>query len=83
MAAECKGREHAYSKNIDGYKWGHVLLNKLIVQYMFIKISSNAKSKIVYKININFSKTNLPTGLYFLKIISGHDKYYSKITYLR
>jgi hypothetical protein len=35
------------------------------------------------KININFSKTNLPTGLYFLKIISGHDKYYSKITYLR
>ena len=35
------------------------------------------------KININFSKINLPTGLYFLKIISGHDKYYSKITYLR
>tara|TARA_B100000073_G_scaffold320247_1_gene299791 strand:- start:1017 stop:2078 length:1062 start_codon:yes stop_codon:yes gene_type:complete len=35
------------------------------------------------KTHINFSKANLSTGLYFLKIISGHDEYYSKITYLR
>ena len=35
------------------------------------------------KININFSKTNLSTGLYFLKIVSGDTEYYSKITYLR
>ena len=35
------------------------------------------------KTHINFSKANLSTGLYFIKIISGHDDYYSKITYLR
>ena len=35
------------------------------------------------KTHINFSKANLSTGLYFLKIILGHDEYYSKITYLR
>ena len=35
------------------------------------------------KTHINFSKANLSTGLYFIKIISGHDEYYSKITYLR
>ena len=35
------------------------------------------------KTHIDFSKANLSTGLYFLKIISGYDRYYSKITYLR
>ena len=35
------------------------------------------------KTHINFSKANLSTGLYFIKIILGHDEYYSKITYLR
>ena len=35
------------------------------------------------KTNVNFSKENLSTGLYFLRIISGPDEYYSKITYLR
>ncbi len=35
------------------------------------------------KAHIDFSKANLSTGLYFLKIISGYDRYYSKITYLR
>ena len=35
------------------------------------------------KTHIYFSKANLSTGLYFLKIISGHDEYYTKITYLR
>lgn len=35
------------------------------------------------KTNVNFSKANLSTGLYFLRIITGDDEYYFKITYLR
>ena len=62
-------------------------LENKVSDIIFYNIKGNEalrhKVNLNNKININFSKTNLPTGLYFLKIISGHDEYYSKITYLR
>jgi len=35
------------------------------------------------KMKIDFSKTNLSTGLYFLKFVSKQGDFFSKITYLR
>ena len=62
-------------------------LKNKVSEMVFYDIKGNEvlrnKGNLYDKININFSKENLPTGLYFIKIISQQDEYYSKITYLR
>ena len=62
-------------------------LENKISEIVFYNIKGNEvlrnKGNLNGKTHINFSKANLSTGLYFIKIISGHDEYYSKITYLR
>ena len=62
-------------------------LEDKISEILFYDIKGNEvlrnKGNLNGKTHINFSKANLSTGLYFLKIILGHDEYYSKITYLR
>ena len=62
--------------NLDNQEWK----NKLSPEEF--EVLRN-KGNLYDKISINFSKANLPTGLYFIKIISQQDEYYSKITYLR
>ena len=62
-------------------------LENKISEIVFYNIKGNEvlrnKGNLNGKTHINFSKANLSTGLYFIKIILGHDEYYSKITYLR
>ena len=62
-------------------------LENKISEIVFYNVKGNEvlrnKGNLNGKTHINFSKANLSTGLYFIKIISGHDDYYSKITYLR
>ena len=62
-------------------------LENKISEIVFYNIMGNEvlrnKGNLNDKININFSKANLSTGIYFLKIIAGQDEYHSKITYLR
>ena len=62
-------------------------LENKISEMVFYNIKGNEvlrnKVNLNGKTHINFSKANLSTGLYFLKIKSGQDEYYSKITYLR